>query len=138
MSISATPVTASTSVYDQLFSLVDNVVECYRDDLEMHDLAAIAAMKCQAFVHISGPSGTHLYPMPEPIPDDAPIPYLFGRKRPSLIYKDNLDMLSTYFGRPDFFGYSHIFCVSDGTRVKRVSKSDAVETYAAELKRLHL
>lgn len=132
VSIAAKP----QALHRQLVKLVGQTVADYRDDLLVHDAACISRMtKCE-FVHVSYCHGTHLFELPQKIVDDASIPYLFGKKRPSAIYLENLDLLSRYFGRYDYFGYQHVFSHCDGIHVRIVSQEEAVSIYRTALRKV--
>jgi hypothetical protein len=126
----------SDTIHQQLVALVGKTVTYYRDDLLIHDANCISRMEKCEFIHLSYCSGTHLYEVPCLIENNSMIPHLFGKKRPSDIYTDNLDLLKTYFGRPEYFGYKHRFCYCDGINVRIVSQDKAISIYQKALNRV--
>jgi len=119
--------------HKKLVSLIGDNVEQHRDDLLIHDLNAISRLTKREFIHVSCCCATFLYGIPQPIEDNSRVDYLFGRKRPSSIYRETLEMLSDFFGRPSYFGYEHTYCYCDGKSVRVVSKDEAVALYRNSL-----
>ena len=126
----------SETVHQMLVALVGKTVTHFRDDLLIHDANSISRMEKCEFVHVSYCSGTHLYEIPRSIEDNSMKPHCFGKKRPSDIYKEGLDLLTTYFGRPEYFGYKHTFSYCDGKSVRIVSQEKAISIYKKELNRV--
>jgi hypothetical protein len=106
------------SVVEKIVELCRPLMQNYQSDL-LHDKEWVENNPGAAFVHITRANGTHLFEMPsaEALVDDRPIPFLFGQQRPSVIYKQYLDVMR---GPLKESSVQWLYC--DG---RRVSKSSA-------------
>lgn len=82
-------------LFPRLKKLAEPNMVAFQSDLE-HDRVWLDEHPGEAFIHVTRKTGTHLVPLPQTdaLVTDEPVPHLFGKARPSEVFRQLRECLS--------------------------------------------
>jgi len=118
------------NLYDELCKQARPLMDSFQTDLE-HDGRWIKDNPGRAFVHVTRPTGTHIFGLPctEELIADTRQPYLFAEARPSEIYQQVAEVLRGQLAQSGVL-WLHF----DGARLHRRSAKRCAEIYETQLR----
>jgi len=117
-------------LYAKIKKLAEPILVAFQTDLE-YDRGWLEAHPGEAFIHVTRKTGTHLFPLPQAdsLVTDEPIPHLFGEARPSEVFRQLREYLSSSLRET-----GQLWLLFDGKQLRRTTPDKCLEAFDAALR----